>query len=223
MICCDGNCFRCPYPDVPYECLSKPMTAKELKMEDWIEYQCVKHAILDPEKKESRMNDLLLRQQRGDYKPKRRENHYSPTMRRNQAAYGALHAFIREARENRGLTTRALADLAGVSPQAINMWENGYYKADWEKLCAILPELEVFADQAKVLYAKKKEPPQKKEIPWKASDITTERMRRNMTAGDVAAAIGVSRDTIRRWEKGRRRPNWSLLATVFPRFQQTGG
>lgn len=30
MISCNGDCFNCPYPDVPDECLSKPLTGQEM-------------------------------------------------------------------------------------------------------------------------------------------------------------------------------------------------
>lgn len=41
MIVCNRDCFNCPYPDVPEECLSQPLTYAERRNLDWIEAEII--------------------------------------------------------------------------------------------------------------------------------------------------------------------------------------
>lgn len=56
----------------------------------------------------------------------------------------ALHDAIREARVAEGMTTRAMADVVGVSEYTIYAWERGAAKPtveSWRRLCDLFPSL----------------------------------------------------------------------------------
>ena len=49
---------------------------------------------------------------------------------------------IKAARKARGYTQQDLSSLLGVACSTLSRWETGALNADWDKLCAVLPELE---------------------------------------------------------------------------------
>ena len=51
-------------------------------------------------------------------------------------------AEIKAARKARGYTQKELAGLLGVSRAALSLWETGALAPNWDRLCAVLPELE---------------------------------------------------------------------------------
>lgn len=63
-------------------------------------------------------------------------------MLRHQADLAESQSRIRDARQARFMPQWKLAALVGVSQPTICYWENGNYPADWDRLCAVLPELE---------------------------------------------------------------------------------
>ena len=225
-IVCDGNCLKCPYPDVPDQCLDKPLSASELRTAVSIDLQSVKHSVLDPETKLRKINEISERARVGRVAgiKKTKPNKYPESVKRNRADYGEIHSLIRAARESRGWTLRELAGTLGVSHQLIHHWEVGNQTARWDLLVPVMPELADVAIQAEELYknvseVRIQEKRHGKNQQWKASDVKTERLRKNMTAKDVAEALGVSKGTVINWECGRTKPNWRLLSTIFPRFR----
>lgn len=239
-IICNGNCFECPYPDIPVECIDSPLSENELKTAITIDLQAVKHSTLEPEEKERRMAAITKAAKDGKVAGVKKEkaNHYSKWARDNRAAYGEVQSAIRVARMSRGWTCKQLAKQVGKSQQAVSYWELGYLKARWDLIVPVMPELAEVAKQADKVYrevrlAREAEKQQrlmeqgtrgqKPGQHWKASDVMTERLRKKMTAGEVAAAIGVTPETVKNWERGKTRPNWRLLATLFARFNAYTG
>lgn len=58
--------------------------------------------------------------------------------------HAAAQQCIREIRKARGLTLTEVAELTGCSKTTIHCWETGVYRANWDRLCSVLPELEQF-------------------------------------------------------------------------------
>lgn len=109
MLSCNHDCFNCPYPDVPDECLSAPLTYDEYK--------------------ESRRIDSESR-----YEQKTNA----------QKKVAAQQKCIRVARKSRRMRQSDLASLVGVNQSKISLWESGKVPANWDNLCAVLPELEEY-------------------------------------------------------------------------------
>ena len=61
----------------------------------------------------------------------------------NREANRLPAAEIKAARVRRGYTQKVLARLLGVARSTLSLWETGTLNADWDKLCAVLPELEI--------------------------------------------------------------------------------
>lgn len=121
MIVCNRDCFNCPYPDVPEECLSQPLTYAERRNLDWIETE-----IINPK---TAAQKTKAAQQKA----------YREANKEKLAAQQKAISFIRK---QKGMTRRDLAALIGVSQPTIVGWEIGTAPAAWNKLCAVLPELE---------------------------------------------------------------------------------
>ena len=120
---CDENCFECPYPDVPAKCLARPI-------EPW-EGECVRAAL----------NERTPADRR---KRKRESNRIWAQKRRAEKRYAADQACIAEARKKRGLLQNDLAERIGINKVTLCTWEKGVAHANWDKLCAVLPELEEY-------------------------------------------------------------------------------
>ena len=60
----------------------------------------------------------------------------------NKDKVAAWQKSIAMARKAQGMTQSGLAAIVGVTQATVSLWETGALKANWDKLCAVLPELE---------------------------------------------------------------------------------
>lgn len=124
MLSCNHDCFNCPYPDVPDECLSAPLTYDEYKESSRIDSKSRYEQKTNAQKK-------VAAQQKA-YREANREK------------VAAQQKCIRVARKSRRMRQSDLALLLCVSQSTISMWEQGKLPAKWDNLCAVLPELEEY-------------------------------------------------------------------------------
>lgn len=124
MLSCNHDCFNCPYPDVPDECLSAPLTHDEYKESGRIDSESRYEQKTNAQKK-------VAAQQKA-YREANREK------------VAAQQKCIRVARKSRRMRQSDLASLVGVNQSKISLWESGKVPANWDKLCAVLPELEEY-------------------------------------------------------------------------------
>ena len=123
MVECNRDCLNCPYPDVPEECLEGQLSLDDYRELDWLDREIIRPKT-ERQKKAS---------------AKRRA--YREANREEIAAKQKAIADVRRARR---MTQRDLATLCGVTQPAISQWESGCLPAPWDKLCAVLPELEQY-------------------------------------------------------------------------------
>ena len=121
MIECNYNCLECPYPDVPDECLEAALTWDEYKELDVIDKD-----IINP--KTTKQKAVAARQK--------------AWREANKDKVAAQQKCIALARKAQGMTQSGLAAIVGVTQATVSLWETGAVKANWDKLCAVLPELE---------------------------------------------------------------------------------
>ena len=62
----------------------------------------------------------------------------------NKDKVAARQKNIALVRKARGMTQSGLAAIVGVTQATVSLWETGAVKANWDKLCAALPELETY-------------------------------------------------------------------------------
>ena len=153
MIECNHNCLECPYPDVPEECLEAALTWDEYKGLDVIDKDIVnpktakqkaaaarQRAWYEANKDKVAARKKAYREANKDKIAARQKAWYEA----NKDKVAARQKSIALARKAQGMTQSRLAAIVGVTQATVSLWETGALKANWDKLCAALPELEAY-------------------------------------------------------------------------------
>ena len=138
MIECNHNCLECPYPDVPEECLEAALTWDEYK-----ELDAIDKDIINPKTAKQKAVAARKKAYREANKDKvaAQQKAYREA---NKDRVAAQQKSIALARKAQGMTQSGLAAIVGVTQATVSLWETGAVKANWDKLCAVLPELEAY-------------------------------------------------------------------------------
>ena len=168
MIECNHNCLECPYPDVPDECLEAALT-----WDEWQELDVIDKDIINPKTTKQKAvaawqkayyeanKDKIAARQKAYYEANKdkiaaRQKAYYEANKDKIAAWqkayreankdkiAAWQKSIALARKAQGMTQSGLAAIVGVTQSTVSLWETGAVKANWDKLCAVLPELEAY-------------------------------------------------------------------------------
>ena len=169
MLSCNHDCFNCPYPDIPPECLSDSLTYDEYKESDRLDSE-IRYERKMNKKKKMIARQKVCREANKEKIAARNKAYYEANQEKMiawQKAYNksnkekiaawqkAWHeanrdkladkqSCIRTVRKSHGMRQSDLAQLVGVSQSAISAWELGTLPANWDKLCAVLPELKEY-------------------------------------------------------------------------------
>ena len=138
MVECNRDCLNCPYPDAPEECLEAPLSLDDYRELDWLDREIIRPKT-ERQKKASAKQKAYYEANREEIAAKRRAYREA-----NWEEIAAKQKAIADVRRARRMTQRDLATLCGVTQPAISQWESGCLPAPWDKLCAVLPELEQY-------------------------------------------------------------------------------
>ena len=143
---CNRDCLNCPYPD----CIDPPLSIGEYR-----ELEAVDKEILHPKTEKQRR---ALAYQKAYHKANRdREAAYRKAYREANKDKLRCQAAIKVARQKRNWSQEHLASQLGVTRTTLSLWELGKVPAQWDKLCAVLPELEKCKLEKEDRYGKAKE------------------------------------------------------------------
>ena len=138
MVACNRDCLNCPYPDVPDECLEGPLSLDDYRELDWLDREIIRPKT-ERQRKASAQQRAYYEANREELAAKRKAYYEA-----NREELAAQQRAIADVRRARRMTQRDLATLCGVSQPAVSHWESGCLPAPWDKLCAVLPELEQY-------------------------------------------------------------------------------
>ena len=153
MIECNHNCLECPYPDVPDECLEAALTWDEYKEIDVIDKDIInpktakQKAVAAQQKAYREANKDKVAAWQKAYREANKDKvaaQQKAYREANKDKVAAQQKSIALARKALGMTQSGLAAIVGVTQATVSMWETGAVKANWDKLCAVLPELEAY-------------------------------------------------------------------------------
>ena len=153
MIECNHSCLECPYPDVPEECLEAALTWDEYKELDVIDKDIInpkttkQKAVAAQQKAWYEANKDKVAAQQKAYREANKDKvaaRQKAYREANKDKVAARQKSIALARKAQGMTQSGLAAIVGVTQATVSLWETGAVKANWDKLCAVLPELEAY-------------------------------------------------------------------------------
>ena len=173
---CNRDCLNCPYPD----CIDPPLSIGEYR-----DLEAVDKEILHQKTEKQRRalayqkayyeanKDRALAYQKAYYEANKdriaasKKAYYEANKYRIAASQKAYYeankdklgcqAAIKVARQKRNWSQEHLASQLGVTRTTLSLWELGKVPAQWDKLCAVLPELEKCKLEKEDRYGKAKE------------------------------------------------------------------
>lgn len=106
-----------------------------------------------------------------------------------------LGARLRQARMDRGLRQKEVAEELGVHPDTVKNWENGRSEPTLKAVPKVLEFLGDFTLESPVI--------DENFTGW----FTLERRKAGLSQQEVAERLGVTEKTVRSWERGEHRPS----------------
>lgn len=206
-IICNHDCFNCPYPDVPDECLEAPLTPEEIRASTDVtmrseakraqrrgHYARNREQILARQKAWRANNLEKLREYRRAYyraNPK-------PTQETNRR-YRMRH---REELNRKGAEKRR------QDPERYAQYARNHYRANRERILA---------------RDKRRREANKQKYAEAQSIIRIARKQAGLTQKELGRLCGLSHSMICYWESGEQKANWDVLFRVLPQLREMVG
>lgn len=203
-IICNHDCFNCPYPDVPPECLEAPLTPEEIR--------AAAEVAIQPEAKRAQRRDYYAqnREQILARQKAWRANNLEKLREYRRAYYRANPEPIREANRryrlrHREELNRKRAEKRRQNPERYAQYARNHYRANRER---VLARDKRRREASKQKYAKTQ------------SIIRIARKRAGLTQKELGRLCGLSHSMICYWESGKQKANWAVLFRALPQLRE---
>ena len=206
-IICNHDCFNCPYPDVPDECLKAPLTPEEIRTAAEVTMQSEAKRAQRRDHYAQNREQILARQKAW------RTNNLEKVRAYRRAYYRANQEIIREANRRYRLRHREELNQKGAekrrqNPEQYAQYARNYYHANRDR---ILTRNKRRCEANKQKYA------------GTQGVIRIARKQAGLTQKELGRLCGLSHAMICYWESGAQKANWDLLFRVLPQLREMVG
>lgn len=202
-IICNHDCFNCPYPDVPDECLEAPLTSEEIRASAEV--------TIRSEAKRAQQRDYYAQNQERICAKRRARHKADPEKARayRRAYYRANPEPIREANRryrlrHREELNRKRAEKRRRDPERYVQYARNHYRANRDR---VLTRNKQRREANKQKYAEAQ------------GVIRIARKQAGLTQKELGHLCGLSHSMICYWESGVQKANWDVLFRALPQLR----
>lgn len=203
-IICNHDCFNCPYPDVPDECLEMPLTLEEIR--------AAAEVTMRAEAERARRRDYYARNRERILARQKvwRTNNLERVREYRRAYYRANPKPIRETNRryrlrHREELNRKSAEKRRQNPERYAQYARNHY---WANRDRILARSKRRCEANKQKYAETQ------------SVIRIARKQAGLTQKELGRLCGLSHTMICYWESGEQKANWAVLFQALPQLRE---
>lgn len=202
-IICNHDCFNCPYPDVPSECLEMPLTLEEIR--------AAAEVAMRSEAKRAQWRDHYARNREQILARQKawRTNNLERVREYRRAYYRANPKPIQEANRRYRLRHREELNRKRVekrrqNPERYAQYARNHYHANRDR---ILTRNKRRCEANKQKYA------------GTQGVIRIARKQAGLTQKELGRLCGLSHSMICYWESGEQKANWGVLFRALPQLR----
>lgn len=203
-IICNHDCFNCPYPDVPSECLEMPLTPEEIR--------AAAEVAMRSEAKRAQWRDHYARNREQILARQKawRTNNLERVREYRRAYYRANPKPIQEANRryrlrHREELNRKRAEKRRQNPERYAQYTRNYYHANRDRILA---------------HSKRRREANKRKYAEAQSIIRIARKQAGLTQKELGHLCGLSHAMISCWESGEQKANWGVLFRALPQLRE---
>lgn len=203
-IICNHDCFNCPYPDVPDECLEAPLTPEEIRASAEV--------TIRSEAKRAQQRDYYAQNQERICAKRRARHKADPEKARayRRAYYRANPEPIRETNRryrlrHREELNRKCAEKRQQNPERYARYARNHYWANRDRILA---------------RNKQRREANKRKYAEAQSIIRIARKQAGLTQTELGHLCGLSHTMISCWESGEQKANWGVLFRALPQLRK---
>lgn len=203
-IICNHDCFNCPYPDVPDECLEAPLTSEEIRT--------AAEVTMRSEAKRAQWRDHYARNREQILARQKawRTNNLERVREYRRAYYRANPKPIQEANRryrlrHREELNRKRAEKRRQNPERYAQYACNHYHANRDRILA---------------RSKRRREANKRKYAEAQSIIRIARKQAGLTQKELGHLCGLSHAMISCWESGEQKANWGVLFRALPQLRE---
>lgn len=203
-IICNHDCFNCPYPDVPDECLEAALTPEEIRAAAEVTMRAEAKRAQRRDQYAQNREQILARQKAW------RTNNLERVREYRRAYYRANPKPIQEANRryrlrHREELNRKRAEKRRQNPEQYAQYARNHYHANRDRILA---------------RSKRRREANKRKYAEAQSIIRIARKQAGLTQKELGHLCGLSHAMISCWESGEQKANWGVLFRALPQLRE---